>query len=149
MFGDEKTVERGEIAYAYRKPEGTTTKLLNVNDLYPIGKIIEPVFYEFVKKSVQEHGLYHPLVVRPVTYEEWDKELKTPDAVLPPEGEGEGPFLRVQCGCNRLYALKELGYTLVECIEVEEKEHAENLCHVMRIDKRWQRGSSWEEMHGK
>lgn len=135
------------IATARKIPEGANTVALPLDMLDPIDKIREPHFYEFVKKSIESFGLYHPIVVCGVTEDEWKKELELDHFQTPPPFDSNILRWRIQCGCNRFYALRELGYDAVECIVMEDVKDARDACHMMRIDKRWQRGSSWAQMH--
>jgi len=138
-----------KIAYAKKVREGLETTILPLDMLRPINKIQEPVFYEFVKNSIEAHGLYHPLVVCPITIEAWRTEAELDKFQSPPLDPTDWVHYRIQCGCNRWYALRELGYDEVECFFIENMEEAYNLCHVLRVDKTWQRGSNWEIMHGR
>jgi hypothetical protein len=139
-----------KIAKAIKTLPGTEdgTVFLPLDAIEPICKIMEPVFYEFVKNSIKGHGLYHPLVVVGITVDDWNKEAEM-DVHMSKPIEGSNPLRwRIQCGCNRYFALKELGYDAVECIVMDDVKEAQDACHMLRIDKRWQRGSNWEQMHG-
>lgn len=130
-----------KVATALKKPKGTV--ILKLEDLDPVDKIREPVFYEHVKQSFLNHGLFHPLVIRKVTKAEWREEMVLDKDMLPPPPDGPEERLLIQCGCNRYYMLKELGYEAVECILLDNKEEACELCRRMRIDKRWHRWGSY------
>lgn len=141
-----KVLEDSElkVARAARVPAGKDTVILPLDMLSPITKVFEITFYNFVKESIKEHGLYSPLVIHPITSEEWKKELELDKDQTPPDFNSNPLHYRIQCGCNRFYALQEEGYDAVECIVEEDLEAARNLCHLIRVDKRWQRGSNWE-----
>ena len=143
---EERLEDEIKFARARRIPEGAHTVILPLSMLDPINKVQEPHFYEFVKESMEGHGLYHPLVIHPISLADWNEELKMDKFQTPPPQDGNLLRYRVQCGCNRYFALIEMGYDAVECIVVEDLKEAQDLCHVMRIDKRWQRGTNWENL---
>lgn len=144
------TKEGLERAKAAKVPEGITTVMMDIDSIHPICKIMEPHFYECVKESIGSFGLWHPLVLVEVSVEEWEEEAKhDKDMFPPPEGDKQDKFYRIQCGCNRYYALKELGCKEVECIIAPSIKEAQDLCHRLRIDKRWYRWTSWIPERGK
>lgn len=139
-----------ESAKAAKVPEGLTTTMMSLDEIHPICKIMEPHFYVCVKESVENFGLWHPLVVVEVSVEDWEEEAKhDKDMFPPPKGEKTDTFFRIQCGCNRYYALKELGYKEVEVVICGSVKGAQDLCHRMRIDKRWYRWTSWIPERGR
>lgn len=135
----ETTFKELKVAYAYRNIGNTV--ILPIDMLEPIDKIREPAFYNFVKKSFEANGLFHPLVVHPLTVEEWEKERLLDVEQLPPKRIGTNLRYRIQCGCNRYYILKEFDYDAVECAIVEDVAEAHDLCRKLRVDKTWKRGS--------
>lgn len=132
-------MEELKVATAYLKPEDSV--ILPLDMLDPIDKIREPAFYEFVKRSFLAHGLMHPIIVHPLTVDEWWKEKELDKDQLPPPEDSHLLRYRIQCGCNRYYLLQSLGYDAVECVVVEKVEDAWELCRKLRRDKRWQRGT--------
>lgn len=136
-----------KIAKAKRVKPNLPTFDLPLSMLKPINKIQEPHFYEFVKDNIRAHGLYHPLVVHPITIMDWRIEAELDKYQSPPLDPCPILHYRIQCGCNRWYALQELDYDAVECYVIwDDPKSAYDLCHSLRIDKRWQRGSNWENL---
>ena len=130
------------IAHAIVVPEGYTTITLPLSALDPITRIHEETFYQFVKKSIEDHGMYHPLVIHPITIEDWKVELELDKFQTPPPMDEDPMRLRVQTGCNRFFALQELGYDACECIVMEDLQEARDLGFVMSRDKKWQRAAN-------
>jgi len=141
--------EKFKIAEARKKPHGVDTVILPLDMLDPIDKVQEPAFYEFVRKSIKNHGLYHPLVIHPITVEDWKKEMELNKGILTPPPRSVNLRYRIQCGNNRYYALQQMGYDAVECAVIDNLKDARDLCWRLRCDKRWTRGSNWEQMHGR
>lgn len=137
-----------KIAKALKRPDGYETYYLPLDMLDPIAKVMEEQFYVFVKKSIEDNGLYHPIVVYPIMLDEWFDELVLDKHQIPPPTDSNPLRYRVQCGCNRYYALKELGYDAVEALVIEEKSEAWDMCHNLRIDKRWQRPDNFRVLRG-
>lgn len=134
-----------KVAMAKRTPASIPTTVMPLSVLKPITKIQEPHFYEFVKDNIRTHGLYHPLVVRLITIKDWREEAELDKHQLLPTPPTTYLHYRIQCGCNRYFALKELEYDYVECYVIDtNNEEASDLCWRLRTDKRWQRGSNWE-----
>lgn len=129
-----------KIAEAHRKPEDTV--ILPLDMLDPIDKVREPAFYHFVKKTfiTNKEKLLYPLIIHPITVEDWWKEKELDKDQLPPPEDSHLLRYRIQCGCNRYFMLKELEYDAVECVVAYKKEDAWELCKKTRIDKSWQRG---------
>lgn len=136
------------IAHAIVVPEGYTTITLPLDALDPISRITEETFYQFVLESMRGHGLYHPLVIHPISVDDWKEELELAKDQTPPPMDEDPMRLRIQTGCNRYYALLQLGYTAVECIVMEDLQEAKDLGFVMGRDKKWQRGSNIELIKG-
>ena len=130
------------VAHAIVVPEGYTTITLPLDALDPISRVTEETFYQFVLDSMKAHGLYHPLVIHPLTVDDWKVELELDKDQIPPPLDEDPMRLRIQTGCNRYYALLQLGYTAVECIVIEDLQEAKDLGFVMGRDKKWQRGSN-------
>lgn len=130
------------VARAMQVPDGWDTLILPLNALDPICQIQEETFYQFVLDSMRGHGLFHPLVIHPLTVDDWKKELEYDKFQTPPPMDEDPMRLRIQTGCNRYFALLELGFTAVECIVVEDLKEAQDLGFVMSRDKKWQRGSN-------
>ena len=126
-----------KVAKAYKQIEGSV--ILPLDMLEPIDKVREPAFYNFVKKSFEANGLYYPIIIHPITVEEWEKERLLDVEQLPPSPVGANLRYRIQCGCNRYYILRELGYDGVECLVVEDLEEAWAICRKLKVDKGWQR----------
>ena len=144
---DEKAVdiedqEGMKIARAIVVPEGYETTIFPLSVLDPITKVHEETFYQFVLKSITAFGLYNPLVIHPITVDDWKVELELDKHQTPPPMDEDQLRLRVQTGCNRYFALKELEYDAVECIVVENLKAAQDVGFVMSRDKRWQRGDN-------
>jgi len=133
------------VAHALQVPEGYRTTVYSLEDLDPITKIQEERFYQFVKDSIRAWGyLYHPLIVYPVSLDDWKKEMEMDPTHTFPKKRPDDLHLRIQCGCNRFFAVKELLYDAVECIVVPDLKEAQDLAHTLRVDKKWQRGSNME-----
>ena len=140
FYTEEERMELMKTAVAMKVPTDALTQILPIDMLYPICKIMEPHFYEFVKQSIDNFGLYHPLVVYSITTKEWQDELIYDKDQDPPDFDTAPALMhRIQCGVNRYYALKELGYDAVECLIAETVAQARDMCHTLRCDKRWQR----------
>lgn len=139
----QETKEPMKVAKAYKVPPGYETVIMKLDDLDPIDKVREPPLYALIKKTFASNGLFHPLTVLRITRTDWENETEWDQDMLPPPVGGEELRNRVQCGCNRYWLLRELGYDAVECVVVDEKEEAWDLCHTMRIDKSWQRVMNW------
>jgi hypothetical protein len=120
-------------------------EIVSLDKLFPLTKVWEPTLFSFVKDSLDKYGLYNPLVVRKITVEEWEKELELDVTMLPPPKDKGDNLLMIQCGCNRFFALKELGYSSVECYIVEDKKQAQELCHVLRVDRTWKKNTLWSK----
>lgn len=135
----QERMERTElkVAYSKRKPEDTV--ILPLDMLDPIDKVREPAFYNFVKKSVLATGLLYPIIIHPITVEDWWKEKELDKDQLPPPDNSHLLRYRIQCGCNRYYMLLEEGYDAVECVVVDKVEDAWELCRRLRTDKSWRR----------
>ena len=136
------------VAHAIVVPEGYITITLPLSALDPISVITEESFYQYVLKSMADHGLYHPLIIHPITVDDWKEELELAKDQTPPPMDEHPMRLRVQTGCNRYYALLQLGYDAVECIVMEDLQEAKDLGFVMSRDKKWQRGANIELIKG-
>jgi len=136
------------VAHAIVVPEGHSTITLPLSALDPISRVTEETFYQYVLKSIKGHGLYHPLVIHPLTVDEWKVELELDKDQTPPPMDEDPMRLRIQTGCNRYYAMLELGFTAVECIVMEDLQEAKDLGFVMSRDKKWQRGANIELIKG-
>jgi hypothetical protein len=134
------------IMRAMKVPDGYDTYVFRLSDLDPICKVQEETFFQYVKKSVEDYGLYRPLLVYPIHIDDWKVELETDfHQHPPPMSEDDDKIrLRIQNGCNRFFALKEMGYDAAECVVIYDKTEAEDQSHYARIDKKWQRGSNLE-----
>ena len=148
VLDDEKGLET-KRAYALNTPEGQEVQQLCISDLEPVCKIQEPTFFKFVRDSMESFGLYQPLVIVPMTVQEWKEEMEMDHHVIPPRQEGPETRMRIQAGCNRYFAMVDLGYTHCDCIVVTDMEEAQTLAHTLRCDKRWQRGSNLELLRGR
>lgn len=113
--------------------------MMKMEDILPICKIMEPHFYEYVKESIGNFGLWHPLVVVKISKKDWEEECKMDKDMIPPPEE-DGEYYRIQCGCNRYFALQEFEAKEVECVVANSIKEAQDICHKLRVDKRWQRG---------
>lgn len=120
-------------------------ELVSLDQLFPLTKVWEPTLYSFVKDNIERLGLYNPLVVRKITVDEWEKEMELDVTMLPPPKDKGDSLLMIQCGCNRYFALKELGYSSVDCYIVESKEEAQDLCHTLRVDRTWKKNTLWSK----
>ena len=131
-----------DIAIALQYHPGT--HVLPLGMLSPINNVMEPTFYDFVYTSVAAHGLYNPLVVAPLTREQWKEKAKLHEDFISPRSPEDIDHYAIVCGCNRYFALLEQGFKYVECIFIEDWEEARDQCHKLAVDKRWQRGSNFD-----
>jgi len=125
------------IKTAIAKYGGEDSITISLELLHPIAKVFEPPFYEKVKESFRKNGLYYPLIVHPITIKDWEEEMTRDKDMNPPPKDKGDEVLRIQCGCNRWYMLKEMGYDAVSCTILPTKEEAIELCKKTRLDKRW------------
>ena len=90
--------------------------------------------YYAVKDSVAVDGMKNPIVVAPVTKEEWS-DMYHPTSELDifryPDVSSEQVH-QVRCGCQRLHMAKSLGFTHIEGILLENYKQSSALCVKMR-----------------
>lgn len=86
--------------------------------------------------SIKEKGMLHPLVVWKTTPQEWrqvidisDKSSLT-DFTQPPMHNDIVHV--VMCGCRRLYAAVNLGYTSVDCLVTDSMKKVGEICPQQR-----------------
>lgn len=116
--------------------------VLPLNIIHPVNKIQEPTFYDFVKKSINDSGLYKAPILLPMTMEECKEKAVYDKDFLVPLNDDKEPYLIVINGCNRFFALKELGYQACEFLIIENSEVAWDQAHFNRVDKKWQRADN-------
>ena len=112
------------------------TVTMKVSSLEPSCPYVEGVV-KSITNSIEEVGfLHYPLVVVEIWSRDWELERQTinPDIFPPPR---EGRLYRVQCGNNRLEAVKRLGYKYVPCALFSSIKHAGEFCKQWRKDKTW------------
>ena len=144
---DGLNIEDFKVIRSINFPEGYSSYIFPLSVLDPINKVQEETFYQFVKESMEGHGaLYNPLIIYPLHIDEWKIELEVDKFMTPPPFDQDEMRLRIQCGCNRFFAAKELGYDAIECAVVDVLKDAQDLAHVMRVDKKWQRGSNMADL---
>ena len=93
-----------------------------VEDLWPPVSVV-PVFVDEVRESIKEKGLMNPIIVVRLPKEDIDKHFeqmnfgrKRAVTSLP-----DSPVINVIWGgSNRLEAVKQLGYTHVDCVLIPD-----------------------------
>lgn len=101
---------------------------VELKDLFPASRIFYPDLLERVKDSINNDGLYYPLVCNVLDWSTWEKEWKQTPILNPPPDVKQDSYIRVYCGNNRLEALKQLGYTHADCIICDSRFEAEDVC---------------------
>lgn len=134
----------GVLARCCVSPPGHEVVVLPLSILDPINKVHEEHFFQYVKDSIDNHGLYRPLVVQPIHVEKWLEEAELDQHSAPPVSVPEGyeERLRINNGCNRFFALKELGYTHVDCVIVQGTKESMDVGYSQSIDRSWHNGSN-------
>ena len=113
-----------------------------VDDLWPPVKTV-PVFVDEVKDSIDEQGLINPIIVVRAPREDMvdyfvraKKAIKSPD--LDPEESlpynmPDTPVINaIWGGSNRLDAIKQLGYTHVDCVIIPDFHTAMKVQDIQR-----------------
>lgn len=121
---------------AIAKYKPAETLLLPINSLSPLCKVFDDNLFIKIKESINKEGLLYPLLTYPVCTKDWLEDCSRDKDIFPPPTVGV-EHLRIQCGNNRYFALKELGYTEVEVIIFDDVEEAQRTCAYLRKDKRW------------
>lgn len=140
MWWTEKVVdESAKVARAAKIPEGYDPIELPVNVLDPINKVQDENFFNTVKQSVVYNGLYRPLILHPMTREQCLEKAELDKDFLVPLHTDWQPYLIIINGCNRYFALKELGFDAIECIIIENHGKAWDEAYYTRKDRKWYR----------
>jgi len=90
--------------------------------------------YYAVKDSVEQDDMKNPIIVAPVTKEEWDGMIHPTselDIFRYPDVSSEQVY-QVRCGCQRLHMAKSLGFTHIECALLKSYKESTELCVKMR-----------------
>ena len=131
--------EPRKVAYARYAPEKSI--VLPLEALFPVAKVQDEGFLHKVTQSFEAQGLLYPLVILKRTQGQWEQDASNDkDMVLAPQDVPPDAYIHsIQCGCNRFYMLKQLGYTSVACVIYEDPEVAYSVCSTVRKDKQWLR----------
>jgi hypothetical protein len=86
--------------------------------------------------SIKEKGMLHPLVVWKTTTEKWQEliDVSSNDELTQftqPPMHNDIVHV-VMCGCRRLYAAVNLGYTEVECLVAYSLKNTSRICPQQR-----------------
>jgi len=133
-----------------RATEWGNTEIVAIDTLYPyvdidyyINELPHKkeynINYQAVLKSIEAEGMKNPIVVAPVSREEWAQmthPIPEPDILPYPDVSSE-VVPQVRCGCKRLHMAKYGGFTHIECVVLDNYKQSSNLCIGMRND--WKR----------
>jgi hypothetical protein len=139
-----------------KSDEWGVTTILSIKLLYPcvdidyyINKLPHKkeynINYQAVLKSVEQDGMKNPIVVAPVTKEEWDGMIHPTselDIFRYPDVSSEQVY-QVRCGCKRLHMAKNLGFTHIECVLLKNFKESTELCVKIGSNKKKELHSRW------
>lgn len=99
--------------------------LMPTHLLYPISNRSQQTSDEEVKKSIYVKGMEFPVIIYPISVSDWRQENKRLGGVLilePPPLHDDMIVMQVRCGNKRVRYAKDVGYTHIDSIILEDKE---------------------------
>ena len=117
---------------------GGLATLLSLNEIFPHVEIENEVFYNNLKKSIQDNGILNPIVVCPITIAGWlQLRVWNPSILPPPEGyDLEDEVYQIRCGNNRFYISQELGWPTIKASVVPVPSGSNKYCKAQQVEQR-------------